>query len=208
MAGGWKIPAQAAARYFALAAVLIAGFLLDGPAREAHAAALGPVLKWFLCAFSQVGEIETLALVILIVFTHGLIVRQARPIRAAAVLVAAFAATALVIVPLKWLASRGPDGVFYLFGRMGEEGIMFPSGHAALAFAACAVIASVWREARWPVWVVAVGVAVARVILVHFLSDVVAGAVVGAAVGQGVAGLAVKAGFIEGEAKKKLKVQN
>jgi membrane-associated phospholipid phosphatase len=197
MAGNWKSSARAAARYFALAAVLVASFLLDGSAKAIRVEALGTVPKWLLLTLSQVGEIETLGFALLVVLLHGLITHQAKSTRAAAVLAAAFIATAIVVVPLKWLASRGPGGDFYLFGRMGDEGIMFPSGHAALAFAAAAVIATVWPKVRWPVWLVAVGVAIARVILVHFLSDVVAGAMIGAAVGQGVGGLAVKAGFIE-----------
>jgi membrane-associated phospholipid phosphatase len=201
MIGDWRTLARATARYVVLAAVLVAGFLLDVSARGVRPEALDALPRWLLRTFSQVGEIETLALVILVLLVHGLITHQAKSTRAAAILAAAFISTAIVVVPLKWLASRGPDGVFYLFGRMGDKGIMFPSGHAALAFAACAVIATVWPAVRWPVWAIAVGVAVARVILVHFLSDVVAGAFIGAAVGQGVVGMAVKAGFLEDNSK-------
>jgi undecaprenyl-diphosphatase len=64
------------------------------------------------------------------------------------------------------------------------HGSSFPSGHAATAFAAATVVALLRPALRWPALVVASAVAFSRVYLgVHFLSDVLAGAALGVAVG-------------------------
>jgi membrane-associated phospholipid phosphatase len=148
VARDWRIPGEAAARYSVLTAAVVAGLLLDGPATGVRPEVPGVVPRWLLHAFSQNGEIETLALVILVLLVHGLITRQAASTRGAMIVATALVVTAIVVVPLKWLASRGGDGVFYLLGRGGDEGITFPSGHAALPFAACTVFAAAWRESR------------------------------------------------------------
>lgn len=141
------------------------------------------------------GTWGTLAAVVAVLFVCGVVARRSRFTRAAIVLASALATTGLLVLSLKWFASRGHDGVFYGFG-VGEGGIMFPSGHTAMAFAACAVIGAVWRKARWPAWAIAAGVAISRATLIHFLSDVVGGAIMGAAVGQGITGWAINAGFL------------
>src|SRR5207248_6535143 len=59
-----------------------------------------------------------------------------------------------------------------------------PSGHAMMAFAGAVVLAAVVPRLRWPLLVLAAGVAASRVYVgVHYPSDVLAGAVLGAAVG-------------------------
>jgi membrane-associated phospholipid phosphatase len=177
------------------ASVLIASFALDGPAREARGLVVKAVPRWLLGSLAHGGDLVTLAAVVAILFACGLVARRSRFTRAAIVLASALTVTGLVVLSLKWFASRGPDGVFYGFGT-GEGGIMFPSGHTALAFAACAVIGAVWRKARWPACVIAAGVAVSRAILIHFLSDVVAGALIGLLVGRLVTGWAANKGFL------------
>ena len=64
-------------------------------------------------------------------------------------------------------------------------GKSFPSGHATVAFAFLAVVAPVLRRGlQVAVALVAMGVALSRVVLgVHYPSDVVAGALVGFAIG-------------------------
>jgi membrane-associated phospholipid phosphatase len=60
-------------------------------------------------------------------------------------------------------------------GRFG-----MPSGDATVAFAACALLARVWPEARGIWYALAVGCALARVLSrAHFLSDVTAAAILG-----------------------------
>ena len=56
-----------------------------------------------------------------------------------------------------------------------------PSGHATTAFAAAVAIALIWPRLRIPMLIYAVLIATSRVVLdAHYVSDVVAGAVVGA----------------------------
>ncbi|HEX2104850.1 MAG TPA: phosphatase PAP2 family protein [Solirubrobacteraceae bacterium] len=64
----------------------------------------------------------------------------------------------------------------------------FPSGHAMTAFAAATAIAVLCPRMRWPALAIALLVAVSRPYLgVHFWADVVVGALLGAAIGAGVA---------------------
>ena len=58
----------------------------------------------------------------------------------------------------------------------------FPSGHATTAFAALVAIGAIFPQARALMWIYAVLIALSRVIITaHHPSDVIAGAVVGAA---------------------------
>jgi undecaprenyl-diphosphatase len=69
----------------------------------------------------------------------------------------------------------------------------FPSGHAATAFAAAALVATLQPRLRVPVYGVAVLVALSRVYLgVHFPLDVVFGAVLGTAIGLGVGAFVIR----------------
>jgi len=183
-------------RYLVAALVLLASFALDGPAREARASVAKAVPSWLVHSLSHGGDLVTLATIVVALLSAGLVARRSRLTRAAAVLAVALVATGVVVMWLKMVASRGEDGVFHGFWT-GKRGIMFPSGHTALAFAACVVIGAVWRRLRWPAWVIAAGVAFSRATLIHFLSDVVAGAFVGVLVGQFVTNWAAKKGFLE-----------
>lgn len=59
-----------------------------------------------------------------------------------------------------------------------------PSGHAMMAFAGATLLALVAPQLRWALFALAVGVGVSRVYLgVHFPSDVLAGAAIGAVIG-------------------------
>jgi undecaprenyl-diphosphatase len=80
------------------------------------------------------------------------------------------------------------DGGIHAVGGVPNSS-SFPSGHAATAFAAATVVAILMPRLRTPVLALAALVAFSRVYLgVHFLSDVLAGAVLGI-----VAGLLVSA---------------
>ena len=64
----------------------------------------------------------------------------------------------------------------------------FPSGHATTAFAAAVALAVLAPRWRWPALALAAIVSYSRVYLgVHFWTDVIAGAVLGAAIGGAVA---------------------
>ena len=60
----------------------------------------------------------------------------------------------------------------------------FPSGHTMTAFAIALVVSYFYPTLEWPLYFLAVSIAVSRVVLgMHFLSDVLAGAVLGSALG-------------------------
>jgi undecaprenyl-diphosphatase len=63
-------------------------------------------------------------------------------------------------------------------------GSSFPSGHATRAFAVAGVVAIQWGKKAVPIVLISCGVALSRVIIgVHYPSDVMAGAVLGGAIG-------------------------
>ncbi|MEA2179929.1 MAG: undecaprenyl-diphosphatase [Solirubrobacteraceae bacterium] len=84
--------------------------------------------------------------------------------------------------------SRPPDAI----GLEAVGGVpaspSFPSGHAMSAFAVASAIAVLSPRLRWPVLAVAALIAFSRVYLgVHFWLDVLAGAVLGIAIGTCIA---------------------
>ncbi|HEV2591089.1 MAG TPA: phosphatase PAP2 family protein [Gaiellaceae bacterium] len=92
------------------------------------------------------------------------------------------------VIPLGlWVAAN----VIELLGKLvvsrpsvGEPGFSdsFPSGHTVRAFVTAAVVAWVWRRAKWPALAWAVGVAMALVAIGdHVPTDVVGGALLAAA---------------------------
>jgi undecaprenyl-diphosphatase len=60
----------------------------------------------------------------------------------------------------------------------------FPSGHTMTAFSIALVVSYFYPTLEWPLYFLAVSIAVSRIVLgMHFLSDVLAGAVLGTALG-------------------------
>lgn len=67
------------------------------------------------------------------------------------------------------------------------SGYGFPSGHTTIAFVLAAVLAGQYPRLRWYCYTIAALVGISRVYLgMHYPSDVVAGAVLGSAVGWGI----------------------
>jgi undecaprenyl-diphosphatase len=112
---------------------------------------------------------------------------------AGAAAAAAMVGASLLVTPLKDLFERPrpPEGDPTLGSLVVlPENASFPSGHSATAFAAATAVAIVSPRLRPYVLVLAAAVALSRVYLrVHFPLDVVAGGLLGAAVG-GLAALA------------------
>jgi membrane-associated phospholipid phosphatase len=76
----------------------------------------------------------------------------------------------------------GNDAFAYLPFGWKVDYASLPSGHATTAFAALVAIGAIFPQARALLWIYAVLIALSRVVLTaHYPSDVVAGAVVGAA---------------------------
>ena len=62
----------------------------------------------------------------------------------------------------------------------------FPSGHTMSAFSIALVVSYFYPTLEWPLYFLAISIGVSRIILgMHFLSDVLAGAVLGSALGVG-----------------------
>jgi len=60
----------------------------------------------------------------------------------------------------------------------------FPSGHTMTAFSIALVVSYFYPGLEWPLYFLALSIAISRVVLgMHFLSDVLAGAVLGSALG-------------------------
>lgn len=112
--------------------------------------------------------------------------RRRRPRAAAAALLAIGTAGLLVtILKLTFDRARPPlvDPTLDPIGVV-PASASFPSGHAATAFAAAVAIGLVHPRLRRPLLAVAAVVALSRVYLgVHYVLDVIAGSVLGAAVG-------------------------
>ena len=96
--------------------------------------------------------------------------------------------------PESWLEDNPSwirDGVFGFFPFHGGMGWgSFPSGHTSVITAAATILWLIWPELRI-VWAAAVAVAVAGLIggNYHFVSDIIGGLYLGAAIGLGTAGL-------------------
>ena len=107
--------------------------------------------------------------------------------RAAIAAGAAIGAAALAVTALKELFDRArpslADPTIDAVGLVPASD-SFPSGHAATAFAAAVAVGLVHPRLRRPLLALATIVAISRVYLgVHYLSDVLAGAALGAAFG-------------------------
>lgn len=60
----------------------------------------------------------------------------------------------------------------------------FPSGHAMTAFSTALIVSAFYPNLEWPLYFIAASIAISRIILgMHFLSDVIAGALLGTGLG-------------------------
>ena len=96
-------------------------------------------------------------------------------------------ASGIVNTVLKWIAGRNrPINLFdydfygFNFFKVIYESNSFPSGHALTAFSVAAALSILYPRTGFIVFPAAIAIAASRVLLtVHFLSDVIAGAVIG-----------------------------
>jgi undecaprenyl-diphosphatase len=107
--------------------------------------------------------------------------------RATLAAAAAVASAGLVVTVLKHLFDRArppvADPTLHAIGLVPASASL-PSGHAATAFAAAVAVGLFYPRLRRPLLAMAAVVALSRVYLgVHYLSDVVAGAALGIALG-------------------------
>ncbi|MDP3914870.1 MAG: phosphatase PAP2 family protein [Bacteroidota bacterium] len=126
------------------------------------------------------------------IFTYGILAKNKRSVSTALLALESFALASLVTRIPKTLAGRQRpdnwqgDGPYTFKGPF--NGTSFPSGHTTASFAVASVIATQYRDIKWiPVaaYSVASLAGISRIYdNKHWLSDVVAGAVIGTVVGN------------------------
>jgi undecaprenyl-diphosphatase len=126
----------------------------------------------------------------LVYIAAGLVhdLRDRRPPLTALTIALAFGLSSLCSTALKYAVDRPrpPHPIIDL-----PSSPSFPSGHATTAFAAAVATAMLIPSLRWPALILAALVSFSRVYLgVHYPIDIIAGAVLGAAVGYAVTSLA------------------
>jgi membrane-associated phospholipid phosphatase len=144
--------------------------------------------------FRDLGEPWT-TILLLVIFA----VYERRRLRALAVILAATLSTGALSALIRIIAGRlRPTGAFpdgarneganhwvFCRGFWQTSDLSFPSGHATLAFATAAALAYLSPRGRWLFYALAVGCALARVVMqAHFYSDVLVGALLGAFFGH------------------------
>jgi undecaprenyl-diphosphatase len=139
-------------------------------------------VDWLFVALSRIGTLGLVWIVLAVVAAYVM----RRPAVIPAVIVATIAAN-LVAFALKDLTSRDRPAVRYAepeaLVHVPRDG-SFPSGHSATSFAAAAILAWVFPQARVGFYVLATAIAFSRVYVgVHYPLDVLAGAILGLAIG-------------------------
>jgi membrane-associated phospholipid phosphatase len=90
-----------------------------------------------------------------------------------------FLSTCALVIPLKYAVNRQrPEGIYQRWDSS------FPSGHTAIAFSHAYILSHHYPKAKIPLFLVASTVGFSRLYLgKHYPTDVIAGAVIGLAVG-------------------------
>jgi len=159
--------------------ILTGSFFLDGAAERFKGVIRTSGLTIPMKTITIFGHLGVLVAGVACAYITGLHPATERRRRTAILAGLALLMTGVCVLVLKLLTARGNDGEFYFFWAWSPRAMMFPSGHAAMACAVSVVFGHMYRPLRWPLFVVVVGVAISRIYLSHFLSDVVAGLLVG-----------------------------
>ena len=168
---------------FTLCFVILTGsFFLDGAAARLKNVIRTPGLTTAMETMTIFGNLGVLVLVVACAYATGLGSARDHGRRTAILAALALLTTGLCVLVLKLLTARGSDGEFHFFWDWYPRAIMFPSGHAAMVSAVSVVFGHVYRSLRWPLLVMVLAVAISRIYLSHFFSDVVGGLLLGLAV--------------------------
>jgi len=144
------------------------------------------VMKHFFKLMTKLGQSEYYLIPSLLIY---LVCRKQneRIAKSALLVFASIVFSGIVTIVLKVSVARyRPDLLFSegLYGfdwfRLGRQYMSFPSAHSTAVFSAFTSFALLWPKYRIPLFIVAALVAFSRVATTqHFLSDVIAGALVG-----------------------------
>ena len=163
-------------------AILTGSFFLDGAAARLKNVIRAPGLTTAMETMTIFGNLSCLVLVVACAYATGLGSARAHGRRTAILAALALLTTGLCVLVLKLLTARGSDGEFHFFWDWYPRAMMFPSGHAAMVCAVLVVFGHMYRSLRWPLLVIVLAVAISRIYLSHFFSDVVGGLLLGLAV--------------------------
>lgn len=168
---------------FSLCLAILAGsFSLDGAAARLKNVIRTPGLTTAMETMSIFGNVGVLVLIVACAYATGLGFARDHGRRTAILAALALLTTGLCVLALKLLTARSNDGEFHFLWDWYPRAMMFPSGHAAMVCAVSVVLTRMYRSFRWPLLVLVLAVAISRVYLAHFFSDVVAGLLLGLAV--------------------------
>jgi len=158
---------------------LTGSFFLDGAAARFTNVIRTSALTTAMKTMTVFGDLRVLVLVVACAYAIG-----GSDLKRRTGLLAALAlfTTGFCVLVLKLLTVRGNDGEFHFFWDWYPRAMMFPSGHAAMVGAVSVVFGECYRSLRWPLFLVVLAVAISRVYLNHFFSDVIAGLLLGLAV--------------------------
>lgn len=163
----------------AMFVVLGTAFLLDLRVEDWARQLRGPVLDSVVSLINPIGSGVTLLAVCLVL--AALSRSRPRLRQAAWVGIQAFVTAGLIEYTLKYVVGRPRPAVAETL--FGPELDSFPSGHATSVFAVATALASSYPALRWPLYGLATAIALGRVYLSrHYLSDVLAGALIGFAI--------------------------
>jgi inner membrane protein len=153
--------------------VVAAAVVLDGRVAASVASWKYAILDSIVGTLNPIGSGVTLLVVCTGVGVVGRAQRRSTLHEAAWLGALAFMAAGLVEFAIKHLVGRSrPDSVLDIDS--------FPSGHATSVFAVATIFAAFYPRLRWPLYALAAAVAAGRVYLErHYVSDVLAGAIIG-----------------------------
>jgi len=175
-------------------------FFLDGPVQQLARPLRNSTTQPVIFVLGRLGDMGSLAVMAVGLYVVGALTRR-RGLRRAAVRAGfAIGVTWLLVGIVKVITARGPDGSFDWFltsewfqeaelSTMLDTILLFPSGHAATAFAFGMAFARSHRRVFFLSMIAALCISISRIVAGHFLSDVVAGALLGGFVGVLVAEL-------------------
>ena len=160
-------------------AILTGSFFLDGAAVRLRHMIRTPELTAAMRTITSLGSLGILVLVVASTYVVGLSSVRDDGRRTALVAALALLVTGLCVLVLKFVTARSNDGQFNFFWEWNPGAMFFPSGHAAMVCAVSVVFGRVYRSLRWPLVVIVLAVAISRIYLNHFFSDVIAGLLLG-----------------------------
>ena len=159
-----------------IAFILLVGFLVDNTVLKIMPLIENHVLNYLSSLFTNLSQVLIITMVLIFLFLLNKKKREwVFPLGLSLVF------SYIITYILKFITARPrPLGIIKLMPVINLVDYSFPSSHAAVAFAALPILNKTYPKLKW-LWILSVCfVAFSRIyIQVHYLTDVVAGALVG-----------------------------